>query len=58
VPLTPGARVGTTIRELKTGKQFKRTKKRLGKKRAQKQALAIALKEARVPAKSPKRHRR
>ena len=39
--------IGENISELHTGKTFAHTKKKFGKKRAQKQAVAIALSEAR-----------
>ena len=47
MPLTPGADVGSTIKELKTGKTYRHTKKKFGKKRARKQMIAIALKNLR-----------
>jgi hypothetical protein len=47
MPLKKGAPVGESIRELHTGKTYKHTSKKFGKKRAQKQAIAIALKNAR-----------
>jgi hypothetical protein len=43
MPLTPGAPVGTSIKELHSGKTFAHTSAKFGKERAQKQAIAIAL---------------
>ena len=42
MPLKPGAEVGESISELHGGKTYKRTKRKYGKKRAQKQSIAIA----------------
>ena len=39
--------VTENIKELHTGKTFAKTKKKFGKKKANKQAIAIALSEAR-----------
>ena len=47
MPLEPGEDVGSAISELHTGKTFARTKKKFGKKKARKQAIAIALKNKR-----------
>jgi hypothetical protein len=55
MPLTPGEDVGTAIAELQAGKQFRRTRKRLGTKRAQRQAVAIALRNRRKGKRSHKR---
>jgi hypothetical protein len=54
VPLTPGEETGKAIRELRSGKTFARTRKKFGKKKAQKQAIAIALANHR----KGKKHRR
>jgi hypothetical protein len=43
--------------ELRHGKTYKRTKKKLGKKRAQKQMVAIALKNKRESRKKARRKR-
>lgn len=48
MPLPAGQEVGKSIRELKTGKTYRHTRKKFGKKRAQKQAIAIALKTKRA----------
>jgi hypothetical protein len=46
VPLIKGqGHVGDNIREFRTGKTFARTENKFGKKRAEKQALAVALHE-------------
>lgn len=58
MPMTPGADVGTGIKEFRTGSHYRHTKKKYGKKRAEKQALAVALKESRTPAKSRHKHRK
>jgi hypothetical protein len=42
VPLREGADVGESIRELHGGKTYAKTKRKSGKKRANKQAIAIA----------------
>jgi hypothetical protein len=47
MPLPPGEDVGTAIRELHTGKTYRRTKKKLGKKKADKQSVAIAISNSR-----------
>lgn len=50
MPLKPGSSkqvIGQNIREFHGGKTFERTKKKFGKKRAQKQAVAVALNKAR-----------
>lgn len=50
MPLIPGSgsdAVSANISELHGGKTFKRTSRKYGKKRAQKQSVAIALNEAR-----------
>jgi hypothetical protein len=48
MPLRKGAKVGDSIRELHEGKTFAKTKAKFGKKRAQKQAIAIAEKNKRA----------
>ena len=46
VPLIPGkGEVGNNIREFRTGKTFAHTAAKFGKKRAEKQAVAVALHE-------------
>jgi hypothetical protein len=47
VPLKPGADVGDSIDELKSGKTYAHTKKKFGKARARKQSIAIAMKNKR-----------
>lgn len=50
MPLEPGTSsdvVSSNISELHKGKTFSKTKKKYGKKRAQKQSIAIALNEKR-----------
>jgi hypothetical protein len=47
MPLDPKASVSENIRELHTGKTFSKTKKKFGKKKADKQAVAIAMNEKR-----------
>ncbi len=50
MPLTKGnspAKISYNIRELHKGPQFKKTSEKFGPKKAQKQAVAIALSEAR-----------
>jgi len=44
--------ISENIRELHTGKTFTRTKRKFGKKRADKQAVAIALETARKTGRS------
>ena len=46
MPLTPGAPVSESIRELHTGKTFRHTAAKFGKKRADAQAVAIAISNA------------
>ena len=46
MPLTPGASVSESIRELHTGKTFRHTASKFGKKRADAQAVAIAMSNA------------
>jgi hypothetical protein len=48
LPLKPGQDVGTSIRELRSGKTYRHTQKKFGRKRAQRQAIAIALKNKRA----------
>jgi len=48
MPLKPGAPVGDTIKELKTGSTYARTAKRYGAAKAHKQSVAIAMKNARA----------
>ena len=48
MPLKPGAPVGDSIRELKTGSTYARTSKKFGASRAHKQSVAIAMKNARA----------
>jgi hypothetical protein len=47
MPLEPGEEPGKAIRELHTGKTYRRTKKKFGKKKADRQAIAIALENKR-----------
>ena len=47
MPLNPKASVGENISELHGGKTYAKTKHKYGKKRANKQAIAISLKESR-----------
>ena len=47
MPLRKGASVSENISELHTGNTYARTRKKFGKKKANKQAIAIALSEAR-----------
>lgn len=57
MPLKRGkskATVSANIRELHTGKTFAHTAKKFGKKRADKQAVAIALNQARKSGKRGK----
>jgi hypothetical protein len=61
MPLEPGGSPSKTIPELHSGRTFKRTKRKYGKKRAQKQAIAIALANERKGKKHSRykrRHRR
>ena len=48
MPLKPGAPVGDTIREFKTGATYARTTKKFGAQRAHKQAVAVALQNHRT----------
>ena len=48
MPLKPGAPVGDTIKELKSGSTYSRTAKKFGASRAHNQSVAIALKNARA----------
>ena len=43
MPLKPGAPVGDTIREFKSGQTYARTTKKFGAAKAHKQAVAVAL---------------
>lgn len=54
MPLRKGSPVGDTIRELHGGKTYKNAVKKRGKKAAQRQAVAIAMKNKRA-GKSQKR---
>ena len=47
MPLTPGSNVSDTIRELHRGPTFKQTAQKFGKTDANRQAVAIALSNAR-----------
>lgn len=48
MPLIPGqGHVGQNITEFRTGKTFAHTKAKFGKKRAEKQAIAVALSKQR-----------
>jgi len=58
VPLRKGADPDETIPELHEGRTYKRTRKKRGKKKADKQAIAIALKNAREGKKGRKHHKR
>lgn len=49
LPLTPGASVGTNIKEFRGGKTFAHTLHKFGAKRAQAQAVAVAMKESKPP---------
>jgi hypothetical protein len=55
----PGSRgaknVGKNIKEFKTGKTYARTKRKFGKAKATKQALAVGLRQAGVPKKKAKK---
>jgi hypothetical protein len=48
MPLPKGQKASTSIRELHGGKTYARTKRKFGKKKAQKQAIAIALSNERL----------
>lgn len=48
MPLSPGADVGETIREFRTGKRYAKQKRKKGKKAADKMALAVALRNRRA----------
>jgi hypothetical protein len=50
--------VSTNISELHHGKTFAHTRKKFGKRRANKQAIAIALNTARKSGKRKKAHKR
>ncbi len=57
MPLKPGKSqevVSENIRELFKGPQFQKTSDKFGKKKAQKQAVAIALKESRKSGPMPR----
>lgn len=56
MPLPPGEAVSTAIRELHSGKTYARTKSRYGKKKADKQAVAIALRNRRLKKTHGKKH--
>lgn len=43
MPLDPNASTGDNIREFRTGKTFARTARKFGAKRANQQAVAVAL---------------
>jgi hypothetical protein len=43
MPVRPGAPAGETIKEFHTGKTYARTRRKFGKKRADKQAVAVGL---------------
>jgi hypothetical protein len=56
VPGKKGAKnVGSNIREFHKGPTFKKTARKFGKKRANKQAVAVGLREAGVPKKKAKK---
>lgn len=58
MPLSKSKDVGTNIKELRTGNTYKKTKRKFGKARAEKQALAIALRhsgKSRKPTKNEKK---
>ena len=42
MPLNPKASIGENISEFHTGSTYQRTKKKFGKRRADKQAIAVA----------------
>lgn len=46
MPLKPGAPVGETIKEFKTGKTYAHTLSKFGPERARKQAIAVAIHNA------------
>lgn len=46
MPLRKGAPVGETIREFHAGKTYARTKAKVGKKRADAQAIAVSIKNS------------
>ena len=58
MPLRKGAPVGQSIRELHTGKTYARTKHKFGKKRADRQAIAIAMRNRRAGKRPVKRARK
>jgi hypothetical protein len=58
MPLTPGAEVGDTIRELHTGKTYRHTKKKFGKKRAEKQSVAIAIRNRKKHGNKTSKHKK
>ncbi len=48
MPLRKGKRnIGRNIRELHHGKTYRRTKRKFGKRRADRQAIAISLRQSR-----------
>jgi hypothetical protein len=56
MPGRKGAKnVGSNIREFHKGKTFKKTAKKFGKKRANRQAVAVGLREAGVARKRKKK---
>jgi hypothetical protein len=55
VPLRKGEPADKAIKELHTGDTVARTKRKFGKKRAQKQAIAIALENERKGKRKPPR---
>jgi hypothetical protein len=57
MPLKPGEDTGKAIRDLHGGKTYSKTRKKHGKKKADKQAIAIALKNSRMR-KGRKKHKR
>lgn len=50
--------VGKNIREFRKGATFRRTKRKFGAKKAQKQAIAVAMKAAGVSRKKKKKAKR
>jgi hypothetical protein len=56
MPGRKGAKnVGRNIKEFHKGKTFKKTARKFGKKRANKQAIAVGLRQAGVPRKRAKK---
>lgn len=58
MPFTPGADVGTTIREFRTGSRYRKLRKKYGKGKAEQVALAAALRNRRARKKAKKKLRR